>query len=160
MGIEIERKFLVTRTDFLQGLQGQVICQGYVARATHKTVRVRRAGDAAFLTIKGDQPGQAGLARQEFEYAIPLQDAQAMLETLCEPGVIHKTRYEVEFAGKTWEVDVFEADNAGLVVAELELEREDEPFEAPPWLGLEVTQDARYLNANLARHPYGAWSRG
>lgn len=152
MGVEIERKFLVQGTAWKQS-EGVSYRQGYLNRDKHRTVRVRVAGDAAFLTVKGIS---RGATRAEFEYAIPLADAQQLL-TLCDGPLIEKTRYVIPYQGTTWEVDEFGGDNAGLVVAEVELLSEDQPFARPPWLGAEVTQDARYFNSSLASVPYGQW---
>jgi adenylate cyclase len=118
-----------------------------------KSVRVRVAGTRGLLTVKGKT---RGLARDEFEYEIPVEDARAMLATLAGPAVT-KLRYEVPVGPHTWEVDVFQGDNEGLVVAEIELTSEDEAFERPSWVGEEVTRDARYLNTNLAAQPFRSW---
>lgn len=150
MGVEIERKFLVVGTDW-KSVAGVRMRQGYLNRDKARTVRV--AGDAAFLTVKGIS---RGATRAEFEYAIPLDDAQQLL-ALCDGPLIEKTRYVVSYQGSTWEVDEFWGDNVGLVVAEVELLSEDQPFARPPWLGAEVTQDARYFNSSLASVPYGQW---
>lgn len=152
MAVEIERKFLVIGQPWLQ-VPGVVFRQGYLNRDKARTVRVRVAGDAAFLTIKGVS---VGATRAEFEYPIPLADAEALL-TLCEGPLIEKTRHVLTHAGMAWELDVFAGDNAGLVVAEVELQSEDLVFAHPDWLGEEVTQEARYFNSNLARHPYRQW---
>lgn len=152
MGIEIERKFLVVGDSWRQ-TDAQRICQGYMNRDKLRTVRVRIAGDAAFLTIKGRTQGAT---RAEFEYAIPLSDAQALL-SLCEGPLIDKRRHHVKVGGLLWEVDEFLGDNAGLVVAEIELDDEGQVFEAPSWLGAEVSHDPRYFNSNLARHPFRSW---
>ena len=152
MGIEIERKFLVSG-DAWRNNSGVPYRQGYLNRDKARTVRVRIAGDTAFLTIKGKS---TGATRAEFEYPVPLEDAQALL-ALCDGPLIEKTRYIVLYAGHRWEVDEFAGDNAGLVVAELELSAEDEAFEHPAWLGTEVTHDARYFNSNLATHPFRVW---
>lgn len=152
MGIEIERKFLVVGSDW-KPEAGVRMCQGYLNRDKARTVRVRVAGDAAFLTVKGIS---RGATRAEFEYAIPLADAQQLL-ALCDGPLIEKTRYVIPYQGTTWEVDEFLGDNAGLVVAEVELQSEDQPFARPPWLGAEVTQDARYFNSSLASVPYCQW---
>ena len=117
---------------------------------------MRREGDQAKLTIKG---ANQGISRVEYEYAIPTDDADAMLRALCEQPTIAKTRYVVEHAGKRWEVDVFAGDNAGLVIAELELASEDEAFDKPAWIAGEVSDDPRYYNANLVKHPYKDWIR-
>lgn len=153
MGVEIERKFLVCGDAWRQAGTGQRLVQGYLNRDKARTVRVRVAGDAAFLTIKGVS---IGATRAEFEYAIPWNDAQALL-ALCEGPLVDKTRYRIPAGDVVWEVDEFAGDNAGLVVAEVELPSEDAPFARPDWLGEEVTHDARYFNSNLAQHPYGRW---
>ena len=152
MGVEIERKFLVTGP-FPRASAGQEIRQGYLARHPERAVRVRLAGDRAWLTVKGRSEGAS---RLELEYPIPVDDARAMLE-LCEPGCIDKTRYEVEHDGLTWEVDVFAGDNEGLVVDEVELGSPDKEVSSPAWVGAEVTEDRRYLNAVLSEHPYAEW---
>lgn len=152
MGIEIERKFLVRGEGWRQG-EGLPLSQGYLNRDKDRTVRVRTAGPRGYLTVKGRN---VGATRAEFEYEIPLADAQALL-ALCEGPVVQKCRYRVEYAGMVWEIDEFEGENAGLVIAEIELEREDQPFAAPEWLGEDVTQDPRYFNSNLASHPFGRW---
>ncbi len=152
MAIEIERKFLVNGTQWRQGV-GVRLCQGYLNRDQHRTVRVRIAGDQSFLTIKGET---RGATRAEFEYAIPLEDAEELLK-LSDGPIIEKVRHLVAHDGLTWEVDEFLGDNAGLVLAEVELESENQPFSRPPWLGIEVTHDSRYFNSSLARHPYCKW---
>jgi len=157
MGTEIERKFLVHGDAWRDGSCAIRFRQGYLSSAPQRTVRVRVSGDAATLTIKGPP---LGLTRSEFEYPIPLQDAMALLDTLCERPLIDKVRHVVEYRGARWEVDEFEGDNAGLIVAEIELTREDEPVVLPPWIGAEVTADPRYQNANLVRHPYSRWHPG
>jgi adenylate cyclase len=154
MSVEIERKFLV-RDDRWKALgQGVLLRQGYLSSHPDRIVRVRIDGDAAMLTIKGRS---VGATRGEWEYPIPLADAQVFLDSLCERPIIEKYRSRIRFEGMVWEVDEFLGENAGLVVAEIELEREDQPFVKPDWIGKEVTQDARYFNANLLRHPYRAW---
>ena len=156
MPIEIERKFLVAHTgvDALwRTAPGVAYRQGYLNRDKLRTVRIRQAGDAAFITIKGLS---VGATRAEFEYPIPLADARALL-LLCDGPLIEKTRHVLQHAGTTWEVDVFAGDNVGLVVAEVELQSEAQRFEKPAWLGAEVTHDARYFNANLAHHPFCRW---
>jgi len=154
MGVEIERKFLVNGTAWKQSA-GVPYRQGYLNRDKHRTVRVRVAGDQAFLTIKGVS---VGATRAEFEYPIPVADAESLL-ALCDGPVIDKVRYVLQHAGTTWEVDEFAGDNAGLVVAEVELTHEDQVFARPDWLGEEVTQDARYFNSSLASYPYCQWSK-
>lgn len=153
MGIEIERKFLLSSELWRQGASGERFCQGYVY-APEGIVRVRIAGNEAFLTVKGRN---SGMTRKEFEYPIPVADAKEMLDIICAKPFIEKIRYKVEHQGKTWEIDEFEGDNAGLILAELELSREDEDFEPPEWLGREVTGDPRYHNSALVRNPYKNW---
>lgn len=154
MAIECERKFLVTSDAWRVGARPVAIRQGYLADAGRVAVRVRIAGDDAFLTIKGGRPG---ISRLEFEYPIPAADAAELLG-LCRPPLIEKTRYVLDHAGHEWVVDVFEGDNAGLIVAEVELSGPDEAVALPPWAGAEVTADPRYLNVNLGSHPYRAWA--
>lgn len=156
MAVEIERKFLVTDDGWRTAADGgRVIRQGYLANTATVSVRVRQAGEAAWITVKG---ATSGASRAEFEYAIPAADAAAMLTTLCADSLIDKTRYRVPWQGHIWEVDVFAGDNEGLVVAELELESEHERFEVPPWVGREVTDDPRYFNASLVRRPWRSWT--
>ena len=154
MAIEIERKFLVQHIDFLVDQQGTDFKQGYLNREG-TTVRVRIAGEHAFLTIKGKTEG---ISRMEFEYAIPKADAEVMLTTLCDRSAIEKTRYVVDYADKVWEVDVFHGANQGLIVAEVELDHENEPLTLPNWVGQGVSQDARYFNSQLASYPFCQWS--
>ena len=149
MGTEIERKFLVSDPTVVDGLSGTVIRQGYLSRAPERTVRIRRKGDRGVITIKG---ASSGASRSEWEYEIPADDADAMLE-ICEGAVIDKIRYLVDVGGRTWEVDVFAGANAGLVMAEVELDRVDAVVTLPAWAGREVTDDPRYYNASLSRDP-------
>jgi CYTH domain-containing protein len=151
MATEIERKFLV-QGDEWRRYDGVRITQGYLARERERSVRVRLAGDRATLTIKA---GAGTLKRSEFEYAIPTADAIELL-ALC-THTIEKMRRVIDVDGTRWEVDEFAGDNAGLVVAEVELESEDQIFNKPFWIGREVTDDTRYLNAELAAHPFRAW---
>lgn len=154
---EIERKFLVKSGWQPEGA-GYHIAQGYLARSDRAVVRVRIRDERAFLTVKSSVNG---VTRQEYEYEVPLGDAEEMLQ-LCEGPCIEKHRYLLP-AGDgrhLWEVDVFHGANEGLVVAEIELASEDEPFPRPEWLGEEVSSDARYFNCNLAEHPYSKWRRG
>ncbi|TLD71833.1 CYTH domain-containing protein [Phragmitibacter flavus] len=153
MPVEIERKFLVASDAWREGASGTMMKQGYLARDPDRTVRIRIAGENAFVTIKGRR---SGLARDEFEYAIPLSDAEELLR-LCLPPLIEKTRFIVLHAGNRWEVDEFYGDNAGLIVAELELPSEDAAFEKPSWLGAEVSDDPRYFNSRLAQHQFKDW---
>jgi len=152
MGIEIERKFLVDGQAWREA-PGQAYAQGYLNRDKQRTVRVRIVEDRAWITIKG---ASAGATRAEFEYAIPVADAQALLQ-MSDGPIVRKIRRKLEHAGHTWEIDEFQGDNAGLVVAEIELRAEDEAFERPGWLGAEVTDDPHYFNSNLAAAPYSTW---
>lgn len=154
MAVEIERKFLVVG-DAWRDVEGKHIRQAYLCLDEGRTVRVRTTGDRAFLTIKG--PAQ-GISRDEFEYAIPFSDAEHLLQLCAEPA-IEKIRREVPFKGFVWEVDEFFGANAGLVIAEIELDTESEEFALPEWVGAEVTDDARYFNSALALAPYSTWTR-
>ena len=160
MATEIERKFLVTGDAWRdQADQGVRYRQGYLTSLApggevKASIRVRMQGNAAYLNIKS---ATLGIRRQEFEYPIPAADGEAMLETLCVGAVVEKTRYHVTSEGHVWEIDVFHGDNAGLVVAELELSDEHEVFVRPEWLGDEVSEDTRYYNVCLAQHPYKNW---
>lgn len=151
MGIEIERKFLVRGDDWRQG-RPSAIRQGYLCR-DGVTVRVRREDDRGVLTLKGPS---VGLTRTEFEYAIPIDDAEELL-ALCVDPPIEKTRHRLVHAGRTWEVDEFHGANAGLVVAEVELESEEAVVELPDWVDREVSADPRYRNSYLAAIPYATW---
>jgi adenylate cyclase len=154
MGIEIERKFLVCGDAWRGAGQPQLLRQGYLSSHPERVVRVRIEDDHAMLTIKGRS---VGASRGEWEYPIPLADAEQFLERLCEQPIIEKYRRRIDFAGMTWEVDEFLGVNAGLVVAEIELSAEDQVFSKPDWVGVEVSDDARYFNSNLIRHPYSRW---
>lgn len=154
MAKEIERKFLVKPRDFDAMAQGVEIRQGYLASSRKLSVRVRIYGDKGFVTIKGETKGAS---RDEFEYEIPLKDAREILDTLSEMKPIEKVRYRIPINGHVWEVDKFRGDNEGLVVAEVELESENETVEMPDWIDREVTDDARYYNSNLSRHPFRTW---
>ena len=154
MGIEIERKFLLAG-DAWRGLgQPVLLRQGYLSSARERVVRVRIEGGQAMLTIKG---ANVGATRGEWEYPIPLADANELLEGLCQQPIVEKFRRQIEFAGKVWEVDEFLGVNQGLVLAEIELASEDQPFDKPEWIGEEVTHDKRYFNSNLVRHPFSSW---
>ncbi|MBR0263513.1 MAG: CYTH domain-containing protein [Prevotella sp.] len=156
-GLEIERKFLVRNDDYKrQAYNSSRICQGYICSGHGRTVRVRIRDDRGYLTIKGPSDA-AGLSRYEFEKEITLDEARQLMQ-LCEPGAIDKTRYLVRSGAHTFEVDEFYGDNAGLVIAEVELQSEDEPFEKPDFIGREVTGDRRFYNAHLTKRPYSAWS--
>jgi CYTH domain-containing protein len=154
MSLEIERKFLVADHSILAGRQGERLVQAYIAATGRATVRVRIAGQQAWLTLKG---ATKGITRRELEYPIPVADAELCLAELCAEGVVSKTRYRIPHAGHVWEVDVFDGANAGLVLAEIELSAAEEGFERPPWLGEEVSGDPRYFNSQLAERPFGSW---
>ena len=156
MGAEIERKFLVDLTKWKPRGEGTLFIQGYLSSAKERTVRIRREGDKAVITVKGPT---RGVTRAEYEYAIPPDDADEMLRELCEQPVIEKRRHVEEHAGHTWEVDVFAGENEGLVVAEVELQSEDEALELPAWVIREVSDDARYYNSNLIAAPYSTWTQ-
>ncbi len=151
---EIERKFLVASDAWRGRAAGVTYRQGYLCTVPERTVRVRTAGDEAFLTVKGLTTGNS---RLEFEYAIPLADAVAML-ALCEGPLVEKTRHEIPHGGKVWQVDEFLGDNRGLVVAEVELSSADEAVDLPEWIGREVSGDPRYYNSNLAVTPFSRWA--
>ncbi|MGI6084248.1 MAG: CYTH domain-containing protein [Acetivibrionales bacterium] len=150
MAQEIERKFLVLNDDYKKGASGTFYKQGYLCTSPQRTVRIRTVGSKGFLTIKG---ALRGAVRTEYEYSIPYKDAKELF-ILCEKPLIEKYRYKVPYAGVTWEVDEFCGENKGLVIAEVELEYENQPIELPPWVGEEVTSDARYYNSNLVRFPF------
>jgi len=154
--IEIERKFLVQDDTWKRGATGRRFRQGYLSTDRDRTVRIRLEGDEARLNIKGRKSGATAI---ELEYPIPVDDASFLIDNLCKPHVIDKTRYRVEHAGMTWEVDEFHGINDGLVVAEIELDDEDQPFDRPSWLGAEVTEDGRYSNAALSDTPFSSWPR-
>ncbi|MEJ2760551.1 MAG: CYTH domain-containing protein [Gammaproteobacteria bacterium] len=155
MATEIERKFLV-KDDSWRDLStnSEEIIQGYLANTERGSIRVRIAGGRASLNIKSMT---LGVTRTEYDYAIPGDDARAMLQGLCTQPLIEKTRHYIQHQGHTWEIDEFAGANAGLVVAELELKAHDETFQHPPWLGEEVSHDPRYYNVCLVEHPYKNW---
>ena len=148
MNIEIERKFLVKEFDESIALEKIKIKQGYISSSDGKVVRVRTFNDKAYLTVKYRK---SKLSRGEFEYEIPFSDALLLIENACSGEVLEKTRYIYPFEEKTWEIDVFEGKNKGIIIAEIELEREDEEFNLPPFIEKEVTNDKRYSNHNLAK---------
>jgi len=153
---EIERKFLVTSTEFLsENTKSNRIVQGYLNLNPERTVRVRIKGEKGYLTIKG-KGNESGTTRFEWEKEIEVTEAEQLL-LLCEDGVIDKIRYEIPFGKHLYEVDVFEGDNTGLIIAEIELNEENESFEKPNWLGDEVTGDERYYNAFLSNSSYKNW---
>ena len=152
---EIERKFLLKNDAWRsQVLASRQMSQGYLASGGNVSVRVRVAGDEAWLNIKA---GGFVASRQEYEYPLPLDEARELL-ALAEGPLVEKTRHYVEQGALTWEIDEFHGDNSGLVVAELELDSEDADFARPPWLGIEVTELRRYYNVCLVKHPYRAWN--
>lgn len=154
MGKEIEKKFLLGNDQWRGLAEGMLYRQGYLNREKGRTVRVRVVGDQGFLTIKG--PGSGG-ARPEYEYLIPHGDAVEILEQLCLRPLIEKVRTKIDYQGYLWEIDEFHGENAGLILAEIELTEVGEPFPLPPWIGREVTDDSRYYNANLVHNPYSTW---
>lgn len=155
MAVEIERKFLITPGAWSPRDAGDHIRQGYISVAPDRTVRVRTRGARGYLTVKGPT---VGLSRPEFEYEIPVGDANEMLDRLC-VAVLEKQRFLEPHAGHTWEIDVFLGSNDGLVVAEVEMDSEGEEVILPPWIAREVTGDYRYNNSHLARVPFTTWQR-
>jgi adenylate cyclase len=154
MGKEIERKFLVKGNAWQNLAEGTFYRQGYLSTIKERTVRVRTVGDKGYLTIKGIM---VNATRAEYEYAIPVEDANEMLNTLCEQPLIEKTRYTINSGGLTWEIDEFTDENQGLMVAEVELNEVGQAIDLPEWIGEEVTGDPRYFNASLVAHPYSKW---
>jgi len=155
MGTEIERKFLVKGNKWQKGSISTRCRQGYLPTSDMTVVRVRVFGNQGFLTIKGKTEG---ISRSEFEYEIPVSDAESLLDSLCERPLIEKTRYRLDHLGVMWEVDVFEGENKGLVLAEVELEDEHQLIAMPEWVSTEVSQDPKYFNSNLAKYPHCEWS--
>ena len=155
MATEIERKYLVINDNWKQDITGsEHMIQGYLGGNDKNSIRVRVNDEQADLNIKGRT---IGIQRKEYEYSIPLAEAMELLEHLCDKPLIEKTRYFVKHVDHTWEVDVFERENAGLIVAEIELKAVDEKFASPDWLGAEVTNDVRYYNICLVNEPYSQW---
>ncbi|MBW1949980.1 MAG: CYTH domain-containing protein [Deltaproteobacteria bacterium] len=154
MGLEIERKFLVKDDSWRKGIHGVRYVQGYLCTDKERVVRVRTGHGRGIIGVKG--PAR-GIARLEYEYEIPLEDAREILNSLCKKPLIEKTRYRIPYEGLVWEVDEFTGANDGLVVAEVELEREDQEVPLPAWVGKEVTHDSRYTNAALVDRPYTRW---
>jgi adenylate cyclase len=154
MAKEIERKFLVKGDAWRSLAEGTKYRQGYLNSAKERVVRVRTINDKGFLTIKGIT---VGATRSEFEYEIPLEDTDFMLDNLCEQFLIEKNRYKIKMGDLVWEVDEFFGKNDGLIVAEVELTSEDQKFEKPDWIGEEVTADPRYFNSNLVKDPFIEW---
>ncbi len=154
MGIEIERKFLVKNNLWkATANDGTEFTQAYLTNGGACSVRVRTEGNAANLNIKS---ATLSIVRQEFEYSIPLEDARELLSLFCS-SIVSKKRFKVDYAGKTWEIDVFTGENDGLVVAEIELNHAEEQFDLPPWAGKEVSNEARYFNTELAKLPFSKW---
>jgi len=153
MGIEIERKFLVTSDAWRAGAVGEEYCQGYLSQYPNPTVRVRTQGTKAFLTIKGKP---SSISRPEFEYEIPFAEAQE-LQKLCITPLLKKTRYKILDEEMMWEVDEFHDENKGLIIAEIELDHPESSIKRPSWVGEEVTMEPRYANSNLAIHPFTEW---
>jgi CYTH domain-containing protein len=153
MAKEIERKFLLKNESWRGLSQGVSYRQGYLTAGAGITVRVRIVGNQGFLTVKG---ATVGNSRLEFEYPIPLEDAQEMLDTLCDRPLIEKTRYKIKQGDLLWEIDEFAGENQGLILAEVELKEENQTIELPEWIDREVS-DPKYFNANLAKHPYSQW---
>jgi adenylate cyclase len=155
MAIEIERKFRVANDGWRGQIQSSTLLrQGYLANTARASVRVRLAGDEGWLSVKAMTPGRA---RAEYEASIAVRDAGEMLDRLCEGPLVEKWRHIVIHDGNEWEIDEFLGDNAGLVIAELELDSEHEQFASPPWLGDEVTHDERYYNFRLSQQPWRRW---
>jgi CYTH domain-containing protein len=153
VAFEIERKFLVRGWEWKPAVPGKTIRQGYLCLDPDRSVRIRLVEERAFLTIKG---ASKGATRLEFEYPVPTDDARQLL-SMCQLGLIEKTRYKIEDAGRTWDVDEFHGLNDGLILAEVELESEQCSVEIPPWVGKEVTDDPRYFNLQLVLNPYSLW---
>ena len=155
MGTEIERKFLLANDDWRSlGGAGTVYRQGYLSTDPDRNVRVRLIDATGYLTVKGRT---AGITRLEFEYEIPFDDASRLLDELCHRPLIEKTRYRIGLEGLTWEIDEFAGDNQGLIVAEVELESENQELPLPRWIGREVSDDPRYFNAALVERPFTTW---
>lgn len=154
MGQEIERKFLLSNDAWRVNALGIQYRQGYLNSAKERTVRIRTVGDQAFLTIKGIS---VGATRAEYEYPMPLDDCNALLDNLAEKPLIEKKRYKIKRGDLVWEIDEFFGDNRGLIVAEVELQSEDQPYDKPDWIGQEVTGDPRYFNSNLIKLPFNRW---
>ena len=154
MSLEIERKYLVRSDGWRTGVAGTRYRQGYLSTDPGRSVRVRVGAGKGFITIKGLT---VNMTRPEYEYPVPVNDANEMLDTLCLRPIIEKTRYAIDYAGLRWEVDEFEGENAGLIIAEVELAAADQPIQLPDWIGKEVTDDPRYYNASLIASPFARW---
>lgn len=157
MAIEIERKFLLANEDWRdQVIKSVTYRQGYLSSSKESSVRVRIEGKQAKLNIKS---ATLGIHRHEYEYPIPIEEALEILDTLCRKPLVEKTRHFVHVGQHEWEIDEFKGENAGLIVAEIELNTEDETFEMPSWAGKEVSDDPRYYNVSLVSHPYKDWKK-
>lgn len=156
MGKEIERKFLVCGNHWKKKTEGIFYRQGYLALTPECCIRVRVSNEIAYLTVKSQT---VGITRQEFEYVIPNDEAEKMLQTLCIKPLIEKIRYIIKEKEMVWEIDEFQGENLGLILAEIELEREDQQIEIPPWVSKEVSQDPRFFNSSLVKFPYTKWVR-
>lgn len=152
--IEIERKYLVKNLDFVKYGVPHRIKQGYISTEEGRVVRIRIKDQKGYLTLKS---AAQGFARHEFEYEIPVADAEQMLDEMCHKPIIDKTRFDLLHKGKKWEIDVFNGENEGLIIAEIELQSKDEEFKIPPFIDREVTDDPRYYNAYIAQHPFCTW---
>jgi adenylate cyclase len=156
MGIETERKYLVKGKSYKCGTSGYLYKQGYLSTNPESVIRIRICNDKSYVTIKGKAEG---ISRLEFEYEIPLNDAEEMLNLLCEKPIIEKHRYKYEYMGDLWEIDEFHGENEGLIVAEIELDNENSVFSKPEWLGEEVTGVTKYHNSCLVKHPFKDWDK-
>ena len=154
MGIEIERKYLVKGNSFKYGISGILYKQGYLLSDPEKVVRIRIIDTKGFITIKSKV---TGFTRHEFEYEIPVKDAEEMLDLLCEKPIIEKHRYIYDYMGFIWEIDEFHGVNEGLIIAEIELKNENTVFTKPDWIGEEVTGITKYYNSELVKYPYNVW---
>ncbi len=152
--IEIERKYLVKNLDFVKYGVPHRIKQGYISTEEGRVVRIRIKDQKGYLTLKS---ASQGFAHHEFEYEIPVADAEQMLDSMCHKPIIDKTRFDLLHKGKKWEIDVFNGENEGLIIAEIELQSKDEEFKIPPFIDREVTDDPRYYNAYIAQHPFCTW---
>jgi len=152
---EIERKFLIKNELWRnESAESVLYRQGYLSNVKQRTVRIRTAGSRGYITIKGTGPG---IKRTEFEYEIPRNDADELLDNVCEKPLIEKTRHKIQIENHIWEIDEFHGENSGLIIAEIELENENETFQKPSWIGEEVSHDIRYFNSNLYKNPYKNW---
>ncbi len=156
MAIEIERKFLLVDDSWRPAADaGTKMRQGYLSNSEKSSIRVRISGDVAHINIKSAEPG---CVRREYEYPIPVSDAEELLADLCHDALIEKIRYKVNFSGFIWEIDVFSGVNQGLIVAEIELDDLEQKFPRPPWIGREVSDEIRYYNSHLIYYPFCQWS--